>query len=613
MIPSLICPYHTPNLDSQLPIRHTYLVAHPLKDAFNTFEFDKEANMPSTYDFIVVGGGPAGCAVAASLARTARKPRVLLLEAGGENADRDLRVDGQRWTTLFNKGMNWGYKTTPQEHANNRELDYSRGMGLGGSSAINFGVYTVGARDDYEEWSRIVGDDAFRWEKIQERFKRLETFTGETPHGVDAKYVSPNPEDHGRSGMLQVGYARQWEDDLIPMLDIFQGAGFSLNPDHNSGNPLGMSVLINSCHNGVRSTAKDLLTPKPENLTILTNTSVQKVLLWGNKAVGVEANGDQHLASKEVILSAGALNTPKILMHSGIGPRDQLESFGIPVVKHVPRIGQGLRDHIFTPLVYTRKEGATGRAPFYGDQKVMDEAFKQWRHDNTGPWSKFACELGIGWFKLDKLIESEEFQALATDVQEFLNRETVPHYEVITHFPIHWFIPDFSDEHLNYSCILVFQYNAQSQGEVTLQSSDPDVALKFDPKFLSTPFDRRVAIESLRDALRVVTSDAFAKDNVDMITGPQGDSDDELLEHWRSTVSSSWHMTGTTKMGKKEDEDAVVDSDFKLIGIQNLRVADMGVVPVLNSCHIQAVAYVTGLTAAEKLIAEYDLERASQI
>ncbi|KAL9567414.1 hypothetical protein ACKAV7_008364 [Fusarium commune] len=564
--------------------------------------------MSSAYDFIVVGGGPAGCAVAASLSRTARKPSVLLLEAGGENADRDLRVDGQRWTTLFNKAMNWGYKTTPQEHANNRELDYSRGKGLGGSSAINFGVYTVGARDDYEEWARIVGDDAYRWDKIQARFKRLEAFTGEIPHGVDAKYASPNPEDHGRSGKLQVSYARQWEEDLIPMLDLFQDAGFPLNPDHNSGNPLGMSVLINSSHNGVRSTAKDLLTPKPENLTILTDTSVQKILLWGKKAIGVEANGNPYLASKEVILSAGALNTPKILMHSGIGPRDQLERFGIPVVKHVPRIGQGLRDHIFTPLVYTRKKGATGRAPFYGDKKVMAEALKQWRHDNTGPWAKFACELGIGWFKLDKLIQSDEFQALDIEVQEFLNQETVPHYEVITHFPIHWFIPDFAAEHLNYSCILVFQYNAQSQGEVTLQSSDPDVALKFDPKFLSTPFDRRVAIESLRDALRVVKSEAFAKDTAAMITGPQGDSDEELLEHWRSTVSSSWHMAGTTKMGKKEDADAVVDSDFKLIGIQNLRVADMGVVPVLSSGHMQAVAYVTGVTAAEKLIAEYDLE-----
>ncbi|KAM5349157.1 hypothetical protein ACJ41O_008980 [Fusarium nematophilum] len=561
----------------------------------------------STYDFVVVGGGPAGSALASRLAHSAKKPNILLLEAGGANSDRNLRVDGQRWTTFMNPDVNWGYKTSPQEHCDNRELDYSRGKGLGGSSAINFGVYTVGARDDYEEWARIVGDDAFGWEKIQPRFKSLETFHGELPKGIDSKYAAPKASDHGTSGSLHVGYASEWERDLPPMLDNFEKAGFPLNPDHNSGNPLGISALINSSSKGLRSTANDLLTPAPDNLTVVTSAPVQKVILEGTKAVGVEANGKQYLASKEVILSAGSLDTPKILMHSGIGPKDQLEKFNLPVVKDVPSIGQGLRDHMFCPLVYTRKEGDTDRAPFYGDQKVMDEALEQWKRDGTGPWTKFACELGIGWFKLDKLAQTEEFKALPAEEQAFLSKETVPHYEVITHFPIHWFIPGFPNESLNYSAILVFYYNAQSRGEVTLQSADPSVPLKFDPKFLSAPFDRRVAIDSLRDAFRFVKSDSYAKDNVATLAGPAGDSDEDLLAYWRQTISSSWHMTGTTKMGKAGDADAVVDSDFKVFGFEKLRIADMGVVPVLNSCHVQSVAYVTGATLADKLIAEYDL------
>ncbi|RTE80611.1 hypothetical protein BHE90_004884 [Fusarium euwallaceae] len=561
----------------------------------------------STYDFIIVGGGPAGSAVAAGLARSAKKPSVLLIEAGGSNEDRNLRVDGQRWITFMNQELNYGYKTAPQEHCDNRELDYSRGKGLGGSSAINFGVYTVGARDDYEEWARIVGDDAYRWDKIQPRFKALETFHGELPAGIDSKYAAPKAEDHGSSGKLHVGYASEWERDLPPVLDLFEKAGFPLNPDHNSGNPLGMSVLINSSSKGLRSTSNDLLTPVPENLTIVTSSPVQKVILEGNKAVGVEANGKQYFASKEVILSAGSLDTPKILMHSGIGPKDQLEKFNLPVVKDVPRIGQGLRDHMFCPLVYTRKEGDTDRAPFYGDEKIMEEALEQWKRDGTGPWTKFACEVGIGWFKLDKLVQSEEFKALSAEDQSFLNKETVPHYEILTHFPIHWFIPNFPKSALNYSCILVFYYNSQSRGEVTLQSADPNVPLKFDPKFLSTPFDRRAAIEALRDAFRLAKSDGYAKDNVETLAGPKGDSDEDLLAHWRQTISSSWHMTGTTKMGKPDDAEAVVDSDFKVIGFDNLRIADMGVVPIIASCHIQAVAYVTGVTCAEKLIAEYDL------
>jgi len=313
------------------------------------------------------------------------------------------------------------------------------------------------------------------------------------------------------------------------------------------------------------------------------------------------------LASKEVILSAGSLDTPKILMHSGIGPRGQLDKFGIPVVKDTPAVGQGLRDHMFCPLVYSRREGDTDRALFYGDQKAMDEALEQWKRDGTGPWSKFACEMGIGYFKLESLVDWDEFKALPAAEKAFLTSETVPHYEILTHFPVHWFIPGFPQDSLNYSCLSVFYCNAQSRGEVTLQSADPSVPLKFDPRFLATPFDQRVAIESLRVAFRFAKHDGYAKNNVATIAGPAGDSDKELLAYWKQTISSAWHMTGTVKMGRAGDADAAVDSDFHLMGIDNLRVADMSVVPVLASCHTQAVAYVTGMTCAEKLVAEYDL------
>ncbi|KAJ6440108.1 glucose-methanol-choline (gmc) oxidoreductase [Purpureocillium lavendulum] len=575
-----------------------------------------------TYDFVVVGG----CAVAAGVANTAKKPKVLLIEAGGDNEDRLLRVDGQRWITHANKDMNWGYKTTPQEHCDDRELDYFRGKGLGGSSAVNFGVFTVGARDDYDEWARLVGDDSFGWDKIQPRLRRLETFHGDVPQGVDSKYANPKAENHGTSGPLHVGYAAEWEKDVPPMLDAFEDAGLPLNPDHNSGNPIGMSMLINSSAKGLRSTAQDLLRPQPDNLTVLSSSPVQRIIVEGNKAIGVESNGTRckslpfhkyisahahcvpaDLASMEVILSAGSLDSPKILMHSGIGPKNQLQEFGIAVVKDVPAVGQGLRDHQFCPLVHTRVKGDTDRAEFYGDQKTMDEATEQWKRDQTGPWSKFACQLGVGYFKLDKLAASDEYKALPVEEQAFLSQDTVPHWEIITHAPIHWFMPDFPSDCLNCSAFIVFYYNAQSRGEVTLQSADPNVPLKMDPKFLATPFDRRVAIEALREALRIARHESYSKNSVAMLAGPKSDSDEDLLAHWRQTISSSWHMTGTIKMGQPGDKDAVVDRDFRVMGIDNLRVADMSVVPVLPSCHTQAVAYLTGMTCADKLIAEYKL------
>ena len=545
---------------------------------------------------VCCAGGPAGAAVAYGLGSSPKQPKVLLLEAGGLNDDRNLRVDGQRWMTFLNKEMNWGYKTAPQKHCANRELDYSRGKGLGGSSAINFGVFTVGAKGDYDEWARVVDDDAFSWERIQGRLKRLETFHTETPAGVDAaKYIAPRATDHGSSGPLHVGFAGEWEKDLLPVLDSFEQAGYPLNPDHNSGNPIGASVLISSAHHGLRSTAADLLPKLPSNVTVLVNSPVQRIILDGKKAVGVESNGARYLASKEVILSAGSLDNPRILMHSGIGPVDQLEKFGIPTILSASAVGQGLRDHAHIPIIYKRTpESSSGRSGFYGteNQAIADAALEQWKKDGTGPWAKFACEAAICFFKLgEQLTLSPEFLALPKAEQNYMNQETVPHYEVFTHFPIHWFIPGFPDEDLDYACFLVFLFNQHTRGSVELQSSDPGVPLRFDPNFLATPFDRLLAIESLRDFLRFAESPAYAKDTVGRILAPKADaSDEELLEHWRQTISSTWHMTGTVKMGKRGELDAVVDSDFRFIGIDGLRVADMSVVPVLTSGHTQAVA-----------------------
>ncbi|KAI1103534.1 GMC oxidoreductase [Jackrogersella minutella] len=565
--------------------------------------------MATVYDFIIVGSGPAGTALAASLAASVKKPKILIIEAGGENDDKNLRVDGQRWITFHNQDMNWGYKTAPQEHCANRELDYSRGLGLGGSSAVNFSVFNVGSKGDYDEWARMVGDDTYKWTHMQRRFKDLETFDPKLPVGVGKKYAAPKAEDHGTSGPLKTGYSREVERDVVPMLDLFEEAGFPLNLDHNSGNPIGMSLAISSSSKGVRSSAIDLLTPVPENVTVLTRSPVQRIILKGKRAIGVESNGKKYLASKEVILAGGSLNNPKLLMHSGIGPKEELNKFGIPVVKDVPVIGKGLRDHMFVPLVFQRTEGDTDRQAFYGDKKAQEEALVQWKKDGTGPWSKFGCGMGIGWFKLDNLVRLQEFHDLPVAEKNLLTHPTVPHYELISHFPFHYFMPDFPDNLLNYSCLTVFLYNAQSRGEVTLQSADPDAPPRIDPKFLSTAYDRRVAVEALRDVFRLVRYEGYARDNVAPITAPRSESDADLLDYWRNNIGSSWHMTGTVKMGNPADPEAAVDKDFRLMGFDGLRVADMSVVPILANCHVQSVAYLVGMTAAEKLIAEYGLNQ----
>ena len=238
-------------------------------------------------------GGPAGCALAAKLAWSPKRPRVALVEAGKRNDDAAHKVEGQRWATFTNGDLNLGYKTTPQEHCNGRQIDYSRGKVLGGSSAINFGVYTVGARDDYNQWASVVGDDFFQWDRMQARFRELETFDGTITQAAHAKYAAPKASDHGSQGRLRVGFASEWEQDLPLMLDVFNEVGIPSNPDHNSGDPIGMSLVVNSSHQGKRVSATDLLEGAPDNLTIITEAPVQRVILQGKKAVGVESRGRQ--------------------------------------------------------------------------------------------------------------------------------------------------------------------------------------------------------------------------------------------------------------------------------------------------------------------------------
>ncbi|KAJ5198671.1 uncharacterized protein N7498_007788 [Penicillium cinerascens] len=226
-----------------------------------------------TYDFIVVGGGPAGCTLASRLAQLAGKPSVLLLEAGGRNDDRSLRVDGTIHVVEYNK------------------------------------------------------------------------------------YACPAAGDHGTKGVLGIGYAKEWEQDLPLVLDALEQAGFPRNNDHNSGNPIGMALSINSAREGLRTTVTDLLAAAPANLVTITESPVQRVIMEGKKAVGVESNGNQ--------------------------------LFNIPVVHDLPAVGQGLRDHLFVPVAVTRNPETNDRNSFFKHQAAMASAMKQWETDNTGQWARY--------------------------------------------------------------------------------------------------------------------------------------------------------------------------------------------------------------------------------
>lgn len=566
------------------------------------------------YDFIIVGGGASGCTLAWRLANSRAKPSVLLIEAGGANDDVSHRVDGDRWIQRLDTSMNWGFKTTPQEHMDNRCIDYDRGKGLGGSTAINFCVYTVGPRDDWDEIARLTGDQDFSWDSVSQSFKRFETFHYDPARlpGNAASYLKPDVSARGSSGPLQIGFAKNWEPAVSGMLDVCQDAGHQLCYDMNSGDPIGVGVSASTATQGVRRTAAEFVKDPPANLTILTNTPVNKLVFDNNKCVGVEIAGATSplFARNEVIVSSGSLDSPKILLHSGIGPAEQLERFGIERHVNLPGVGKTLRDHPTLFISWEKKADTSNpRRDYYSSQSKQDIGRAQWNKDHTGPLADLLTTIVLGWLKSSAIESSPEFAALPQSQQEHLKRPTIPHYELaLNPADVEYFIDPANAP--PQTTIGILPQNPQSTGTVELQSSDPRVPLLFNPNFLEHPFDRRVAIEGVREAMKIASQPSFAKDIVGLRNGPKSDSDEDILSFWRANGITTWHMCGTLRMGKKEDvEDGVcVDSDFRVLGTEKLRVVDMSVVPLLVSAHTQASAYCLGLVASDKIAKEYGLD-----
>ncbi|KIV84118.1 hypothetical protein PV11_06090 [Exophiala sideris] len=565
--------------------------------------------MAKKYDFIVVGSGAAGAIVAWRLAHSKKHPSVLLVEAGGKNDSKEIRADAERWLHKMSPDQNWGYKSTAVTGFDGRVIDYDRGKGLGGSTSINFSVWTIGSKDDHDEIARIVGDEEWKWSNAQQRYKRIESYHGAPSDAYNnlKKYLDPKPENHGSKGPIHTGFPRIVEQSAIDVMGIWAKHGTKLNPDHNSGDPTGLAMSVSTAYNGVRSTAADALRDPPENLHIMTNTEISRLIFHGTKAVGVTTfTGEEIYADKEIILSCGSLDTPRVLMHSGIGPQDQLDSFKIPIVRANKNVGQHMKDHHHIALEHEQSDHCSERQKFYRDKQLHAAAKVQWEKDGTGPLAEFACAMGIGFLKLESLSKSPEFQALPEGQKRHLEKPTVPHYELLlnmAHIP-HFIDPENATAG---STILVFVLNTQSVGSATLQSSNPKVPLKFDPNFFSHPYDRRVAVEATHEVLKIIGSPEFSKDVIAVQGAPASESEADILEYWKKNSGSTWHMMGTTRMGRNED-DAVVDKDFKVFGVQNLRVADAGVIPVVVNNHTQTTAYLVGLMAGDKLVAEYGLD-----
>ncbi|KAH7313220.1 glucose-methanol-choline oxidoreductase [Rhexocercosporidium sp. MPI-PUGE-AT-0058] len=528
--------------------------------------------MEATADFVIVG------------ASTPSRPAIIVLEAGQDSSSH--RNPYQRYVLLFtNPELDYGYHTVPQTSLANRKLPYARGKGL---------VYLSGAKDDYDRWAELVGDDTWSWKNCHRRLIEVEKFDRRVSSELD-HLARPGSENHGNAGPVAVGLPQKWEFGAKEIMEQVSTYGIPINLDVNSGNPLGISMAPVSVSNGYRTTSASAnLAVERNNLQVWTNAIAKRIILEGTRAIGVElVDGRKVLANHETILIAGSFASPQLLMLSGIGPRDELQKLNIKVVRNLPGIGQNMKDHTAIFWTALMKPAFSRRMAFETDIQAVDAAEKQWQKDVTDP----------------RIVGNPRIPGIAMEQQEYLEQETVPTYECTfggPRFPPGVHVP----LGLEYFGITVMGMNPQSSGSLRLASTDVNDASIIDPQLLTHPFDKRVMIDSVADSLKIFkATDIYKKGFVGWLSGPETDGPDDVEVFIENHFIALWHANGTIRMGKPEDEEigGCVDPQFRVLGVQGLRVADMSISPITIKGHTQAAAYLIGATAAEKLILEYSL------
>ena len=520
---------------------------------------------PDTVDYVVVGAGSAGCVLAARLSED-RDCQVLLIEAGGPDRAAQISVPAA-FPKLFGTDFDWAFSTSEQPGLEDREIFFPRGKTLGGSSSINAQIWTRGHPADFDGWG-ADGCDGWDHSRVLPYFRRAEGRQG--PAG---------PDRYGSDGPVRVEDLRDPSPATARFLAACAGAGYALTGDGESSAREGAGPVRVTQHNGRRWSAADAyLRPSRgrDNLTVLTGGHVNRVLLDGTRAVGVELGGPDGVrqihATREVIISAGAVSSPQILMLSGIGDPEQLRPLGLPVVVDLPQVGRNLSDHLYVPLALTARQAIS---PGMGEQS--EEALDYFR-SRRGPLSS-------------NLAEAVVFLRTQADLPG-------PDIELV------WMLVPFLDsgrgEPANGVTLGVVLLQPESRGSVRLQSADPLAAPRIDPGFLSDPAGRdlatavagvRAAQELLsRPELRTVVGDP-------LVPGLFDQSQDSLGELVRRHAETLYHPVGSCRMGT--DDTSVVDPEFRVRGTTGLRVVDAGVMPVVPRGHTQAPTVMLAERAAD--------------
>lgn len=542
----------------------------------------------ATFDYVIIGGGTAGCLLANRLSAEPNH-RVLLLEAGKTDSYPWIHIPVGYLYCIGNPRTDWMYHTEPDAGLNNRVQRYPRGRVLGGCSSINGMIYMRGQARDYDAWAKITGDDSWSWQNALADFKAHENHyrldQGADPiTGNNSRFS----DMHGSGGEWRVEKQRLSWDVLDSFADAAEQAGIEKIDDFNGGDNAGVGYFDVNQRSGWRwSSSKAFLRPARgrSNLTIWTGSQAQK-LTWSTadngqpRCTGLSLSRAgqtvQVTANREVILSAGAINSPQILQLSGIGPADLLRSHGIEVIRDAP-VGENLQDHLQIRAVFKVNGTQTLNTlanSLFGRLKIGAEYLL----NRSGPMSMSPSQLGAftrsdparPHANLEYHVQPLSLEAFGEDLHDF---------PAIT--------------------VSVCNLNPTSRGQVQISSANFQDPPKIMPNYLSTAEDRQVAADSLRQARKIMAQPAmqvYAPE--ELKPGVQHQSDDELARLAGDIANTIFHPVGTVKMGQMDDPSAVLDPHLRVKGVQGLRVVDASVMPTITSGNTNAPTLMIAEKAA---------------
>ncbi len=536
-------------------------------------------NPENTYDFVIVGGGTAGCVLANRLSADPAN-RVLLLEAGGKDNYFWIKIPVGYLYTIGNPRTDWCYVAQPDPGLNGRAISYARGKVLGGCSSINAMIYMRGQRGDYDHWAQL-GNRGWSWDEVLPVFKRSEDYQ----HGAD--------EFHGAGGELRVEERRVNWEILDAWRDAAAECGIPKIKEFNRGDNFGNAYFQMNQKGGTRwSAVNAFLEPvrNRANLSVRTSMQVQRLLfdktetaLRASGVVALDARGEQieFTARRELVLAAGSINSPQLLQLSGIGPGELLQSHGIETLRALPGVGANLHDHLQVRSVYKVNNTITlnQRAnSLFGKIAMGLEYFAR----KTGPLTMPPSQLGaFAYSDTDQVSPDIEWHVQPLSLDKFGD-------------PLHKF-----------NAITPSGCNLRpaSRGHVRITSPNPSDHPAISLNYLQAEQDQRVAIAGLRFTRRIMAAKALAPfEPQEWQPGPERTSDAALLDAARDLGTTIFHPVGTCKMGN--DPDAVVNDRLQVQGVANLRVIDASIMPTITSGNTNAPTVMIAEKGAEFILSD---------